>query len=116
MGKVSVVFQSRFYKQWNNLIVVFLDNANEGKTSCELVKFSKMCTNKYKQLFCSGITKKVSQCQPGSLIIEKASRAAKWHYGTFPGCKYFRSKHGPFPEQLAKRKEKIQTHKPQNQF
>lgn len=38
--------------------------------------------------------------------MEKASRATKWDHGTFPGPKYFRSQHGPFPEQLVKRTEK----------
>lgn len=52
------------------------------------------------------LSKKVSQCQPGSLTMEKASRATKWDHGTFPGPKYFRSQHGPFPEQLVKRTEK----------
>lgn len=69
------------------LAIVFLVNSNEGKTYCELVKFSKMCTNRYPQMFSNGIMRKVSQCYPGSLTIEKASRAIKWDHGTFPGPK-----------------------------
>lgn len=51
----------------------------------------------------SGIIKR---SQPGSLVIEKASRATNWDCGTFPGPKYFRNKNAVFPEELEKGEKK----------